>query len=511
MKKLAFVLLFALDLVLSGSTVIRAQEADAKPDKEIVAEQYLLLGSATRACGESQLAVNPLNPNEIAVAAMCGINQNEGKFEHNDLAYERTPRAAILEFAITRDRGLTWTITEDPFRAYFRRYRAPDPFAAFAADGTMILGGETHFPVSLTTAEEQINEVKGAPQDFGGSNLIWSTDGGHTFSDPVLIISSYMPNEILGTFVSFAPMLSQGDRPQIRVDRSTGKLYVEGGAFAADPLHYQSIMRMSKDRGRDWGMVYAFDSAEWPGSWAAYDVANGIVGAAYIATSVPDELHAKCPCRVFGASTDDGKTFDRHLLPAPAPAGGGFGLGNITVVVGNPIKQGMFTVLITSPDGVDSYITEDAGKTWNKAGIVPAVPKTNTFNLTAAYNPKGVMALSWRAVYPVNTPEPALTRDRGPAIGAAYQQQKPHVFEDWPEHFEIWSAISRDGGRTFSAPFKVSTAQSPGVSRRRSMSQHGSDFISVDLDDDFVHMTWFDDRAGFRGTWYGRVPLADYK
>ena len=80
-----------------------------------------------------------------------------------------------------------------------------------------------------------------------------------------------------------------------------------------------------------------------------------------------------------------------------------------------------------------------------------------------------------------------------------------------PEHFEIWSAISHDGGKTFSAPFKVSTAPSPGVTRRRGMHNLGRDYVSVAVDDDFVHMTWFDDRAGFRATWYGRVPIADYK
>ena len=56
-----------------------AQEADAKPDKEKVAEQHLLLGNATRGSGKSQVAVNPLNPNQIAVAAMSVLHQNNGK------------------------------------------------------------------------------------------------------------------------------------------------------------------------------------------------------------------------------------------------------------------------------------------------------------------------------------------------------------------------------------------------------------------------------------------------
>jgi hypothetical protein len=42
------------------------------------------------------------------------------------------------------------------------------------------------------------------------------------------------------------------------------------------------------------------------------------------------------------------------------------------------------------------------------------------------------------------------------------------------------------------------------------MHNLGRDYVSVAPDDDFVQMTWFDDRAGFRATWYGRVPPADY-
>ena len=96
----------ALALLLLSATA-RAQftpvdkESDAKPDKEIVAEQYLLLGDATRGSGESQVAINPLNPNEIAVAAMGVLNQNDGKFEHNELDFQRTPRATITRFALS--------------------------------------------------------------------------------------------------------------------------------------------------------------------------------------------------------------------------------------------------------------------------------------------------------------------------------------------------------------------------------------------------------------------------
>ena len=493
-------------LVFAGS-LARAQETDAKPDKEIVAEQYLLVGTPTRGCAESLVAINPVNPNQIAVAAMCIMNTNKGKWEQTEEEFTHTPWATITQFAFTRDRGLTWTVMEDPMRDFYRRYRCLDPFAAFTNDGTMILGCEAHFPILGTAPEEDINKaVYNTRQHVGGSAMIWSTDGGHTFSLPVQIISSYLPKEVLGPFVSFAPIGSQGDRPEIRVDRSTGKIYVDGKSMAAEPPHRQTVVRMSDDNGVSWRMVYAFDSPDWPqAGFSGYDVANGMMGVAYTASAVPTALNAKCPCRVFGVSIDDGKTFERHLIPAPitAPDWGPFGPAGMAVVA-NPVKTGMFTILITTASGFDSYLTEDAGKNWTKTASFGGVPNTKLANLTAAYNSKGVMAVAWRAITPLNPPAPPA----GPMGKGWHEVWK---FSDMPEHFEIWSAVSHDGSKTFSAPFKVSTAPSPGVSRRRAMHNLGCDFISVALDNDFVHMTWFDDRSGYRATWYGRVPLADYK
>lgn len=506
--KRTYSLLTVAALAMCAVLTAYAQETDAKPDTEVVAEQYLLLGTPTRGCGESQVAVNPVNPNQIAVVAMCIINTNKGKWEQTEEEFTHTPRATITLFAFTRDRGLTWTVMEDPMRDYYRRYRCLDPFSAFTSDGTMILGCEAHFPVMGTTPGEDINKaVYNTRQHVGGSAMIYSTDGGHTFSPPIQIISSYLPPEVLGPFVSFAPTGSQGDRPEIRIDSSNGKIYVDGKSAAAEPPHRQTVVRMSDDNGVSWRMVYAFDSADWPqGGGSGYDAANRMLGVAYIASAVPASLNATCPCRVFGVSSDDGKTFERHLIPAPAPpparGPGGFGPGGMTVLA-NPAKKGMFTVLVTSPSGVDSYVTEDAGKNWTKAASIAGAPNTTLANFTGAHNSTGVVAVVWRAITVTNPP--------AAPVGPPRNWHEVWQFKDMPEQFEIWSAVSRDGGRTFSAPFKVSTAPSPGVSHRRAMHNLGRDYISVALDDTFVHMTWFDDRSGYRATWYGRVPLTDYK
>jgi hypothetical protein len=506
MKSLSCLAVIAGSCCLSGG-IAPAQETDAKPDTQIVAEQYLLTGTATRGCGESQVAVNPVNPNQIAVAAMCIINTNGGKWEQTEEEFVHQPRATLTHFMFTRDRGLTWTEIEDPMRDYYRRYRCLDPFAAFMPSGRMILGCEAHFPIAGTQPEDEINKaVYNTRQHMGGSSLMYSDDGGHTFSPPIQIIHSFMPKEILGPFVSYAPTGSQGDRPEIRVDISTGKLYVDGKSAAAEPAHRQTTFRMSDDGGVSWRMVYAFDSADWPqGGGSSYDAANGMVGVAYSASKVPDSLNTRCPCRVFGVSSDDGKTFTRYLMPGPPAAAGGAGgggMGGGMTVVANPARKGMFTVLMSSLNSQEAYITEDAGKTWTKAGILTGAPSTTMNGLTAAYSPKGVMVMNWRAIVP---------QQGGGGRGGSRNWWDVWQYTDQPERFEIWSAISRDGGKSFSAPLKVSSAPSPGVTKRRGMRNLGRDFISVAADDDFVHMTWYDDRAGFRATWYGRVPLAEYK
>src|SRR5690348_15541853 len=76
MKYRALLTISALLITGAGTTVFAqgtpsTPVADARPDTDTMAEQYLLLGSPTRICGESQVAVSPVNPNQIAVAAMC--------------------------------------------------------------------------------------------------------------------------------------------------------------------------------------------------------------------------------------------------------------------------------------------------------------------------------------------------------------------------------------------------------------------------------------------------------
>src|ERR1043166_2378416 len=93
--KLGLLVSAGLLLLLPSATMVSSQEMGAAdlgihPDKEIVAEQYLVLGNATRGSGESQVAVNPLDPNNIIIASMSVVNSDEGKFQHTEVDFKRT-------------------------------------------------------------------------------------------------------------------------------------------------------------------------------------------------------------------------------------------------------------------------------------------------------------------------------------------------------------------------------------------------------------------------------------
>ena len=57
---------------------------------------------------------------------------------------------------------------------------------------------------------------------------------------------------------------------------------------------------------------------------------------------------------------------------------------------------------------------------------------------------------------------------------------------------------------------RVSHAISPPYIPERGNFLFGDDLSSVDIDREFLHVVWGDNRAGFLGTWYGRVPLSAY-
>lgn len=66
---------------------------------------------------------------------------------------------------------------------------------------------------------------------------------------------------------------------------------------------------------------------------------------------------------------------------------------------------------------------------------------------------------------------------------------------------EVWSAVSRRGGRRFARPRRLSHDSSPFTGGL------GDDFQSVVLDRRSLHAAWADGRGGDVDAYYGRVRI----
>jgi len=124
--------------------------------------------------------------------------------------------------------------------------------------------------------------------------------------------------------------------------------------------------------------------------------------------------------------------------------------------------------------------TNDNGKTWSAFVSAGTVPATQAFIKPAwKYSRQGgVLGIVWKAYYP-------------------------------DESFELWSVISKDGGRTFSAPLGISHERS--LPRQYYRQSVNDDNDGIDLTKDDLYAIWGDSRAGFQGSWFGKVALSSYQ
>jgi hypothetical protein len=452
-------------------------------------EEFLLLGNAVRGAGEPMIAINPKNPNNIIVAGMANLHYvpgqpawgGRGLSQAVIIPYRNTPDSSISVYAISNDRGKTWRFIEGDFHKVDNMNGTADAFVGAAPDGTMFIGAMSFFPRNAT--EEMKKNEADPGLLYGYTDIEWSKDEGKTWSQPVHVMGHYTKPEEYGPGVKPGVKgTTPYDRPYLYTDLSTGVVYVPGNGTGGDPVHRETFVRASHDNGKTWGLIYAYDSPEWPQSGGASKPrsANGVLGLAYMASSVPGGT-AKCPCLVFGASRDDGRTFDRHVLPYESPAGAtGFGMGGPGVAA-DPSHPGRYAVMVVSGSELKVFLTNDYGKTWAGPVVAGGTPGARITKPDMEYSQTGELAIMWLAMNQDST-------------------------------FTAWSSASHNGGSTFGKSIQVSSAPSPSRAsiRERGNNWDGDDIANIAVDDQYVHMVWGDLRAGFLGSWYARIPLASY-
>jgi hypothetical protein len=519
-------------------------------------EEFLLLGSPNRGAGEPIVFVNPKDPSNVIVVAMATLNRlpsgeppmsrggpgpggpaaaaavptapaGSGAAAAGGRAQLRikelsTPDGSRTDIAVTHDGGKTWEFSEDNFRKVFEKNRCSDSFAGAGPDGSLYMGCLAYLNRGGADYEEGYAPGGEAKYYHGGSAIARSADKGKTWSNPVWVHPALSPSLYAPWVHPVFEQASPWDRPFFAADASTGTLYVTGTGptYTVDPAtlppqkvdpslpskgytgyppasvsRTRTYIRASHDQARTWGVIYPMDSDEYPGGRGGFSAAHGNLVVAYSASKVPERLNAECPCTVLGASRDDGKTFEYQIVPPlpalPAPAvdpagaagrggrGGGGGVGGGLMLAADPAKAGRYALARQSGQTMMLSVTEDGGKTWLPPVVAARLPDGASFGHRAMkYSPKGDIGLMWKQNYSDRT-------------------------------FDVWSAVSRDGGRSFKA-VRVSHAVSPPPVPERNNFGFGDDLSSIDLDGDFLHVVWGDHRSGFLGTWYGRVPLSAY-
>lgn len=352
--------------------------------------------------------------------------------------------------AVSADAGRTWrlrlTHPADPGPTPGDPYhQCSDPTAAAGPDGTVYAGGGWW-------------DTPGGFIDDYNMYVARSGDGGLTWGPSVFATGDrdVLANLLLGKNTGHS------DREFLTVDNRTGTLY----ATATDIARVRRWIVASHDQGRTFGPLRAIDSAVDPELPQDYipAAANGVLAVSYIAPSGP----------IFETSTDDGATWTRH--PAPIRA---------QWTAADTSRPGRFAIMsglgetgtTTSPTVLVVSVTSDYGKTWSKPVEIGQSPSNLRWRPWINYSPSGVLGVGYKTLY----------SDRS---------------------YDFWAAVSRDGGRTFGAPIRLSHAVSGPE------PEGGDDFSFVALDNSYLFATWADmrqrpDRAepGDRSLYFARVPL----
>jgi hypothetical protein len=318
----------------------------------------------------------------------------------------------------------------------------------------------------------------------GGIAVSKSTDGGRTWSTPVLT----------GTGV---------DRPWMTADLSTGTIYeasagpvdsnISTGNPALPPAGNGISDRwvVSSPDGLHWTAPHGLGGGGFSAGNATISAASGALAAAFAATdpaACSFFVGTTAPCTVFETSTDSGANWARHAVPTGAVGSGlsGEGLDNV-LVAADPILAGTFTVAALNSTGTawNVFVTHDSGNSWTGPATFTDNPATTKFKAWINYSADGTLGLMWRS-----------------HIGPGTALTDPYV---------IFANTSTDEGTTWTEPVQISqpiagVTASPGYDPK--FTDGGEDDTSViAVSHQSAFIGWGDWRPGEVQGFFSAVKL----
>jgi hypothetical protein len=233
--------------------------------------------------------------------------------------------------------------------------------------------------------------------------------------------------------------------------------------------------------------------------------AHGVLATAFEASEQPTMFSApnaqlcggkQQPCVVFETTTHAGKTWTRHVLPGAVSAINS--PESQPMVAADPSRQGQFTIAVPiNGREYHVYRTHDAGQTWaGPVALSEDVAKTH-YHSSMAYSGKGVLGIMWQTAQSPPGQAAVAAPAGGPGGGPAFP-------------YNVWAAISRDGGASFSAPLKISSADSP-APPSDPFGNAGDDYSAIAVSGDHVYVTWADWRSQERASFFRDVALEEFK
>ena len=468
--RIALLVGLAVALVVGAATASRAVVRGSANGRMFVGQ---LSKSTVWSSGEGWVVSNPLNPQQVT----ADWTSFPWPAPLDTVLTPPGARPIQCGEAYSTDGGKTWVqSTLPPFEPDGLPVNAGacvDPTLGVNSKGTIyaISDGGSVIPGGGTSEADPDSDVVSLCCSF-----THSSDGGRTWSTPTRV-TTLLAN--LANTVASGSLDLAFDRPWLIVDPETSTLYLS----LSDDALVERFVFASHDGGAHWSVGYPLDP-NLQSVWAdTISAANGVLSAAYSVN--PDSLGyslsrspaVKCShvCAVFETSTDDGKTWSRHVIPASTvmPSVGVGPLAPGVEVAADPATEGRYATLLPATAGsLELWITSDGGTTWTQTQTISAQSGDTITKPWIAYGPTGALGVVWRNLHA-------------------------------NQSYEVYALVSANGGRNFGSPVELTPGTAP--KDPPPGGTPGDDCAcNAYLDNHYLYTTWGDARSGHLQVWYAR-------